>query len=106
MRFLPVLAGLSALGVSTACLAAGNAEAGKELAARSCSACHALPSAASAADAARPFANIARAYKDDRRWIRAWLMNPHPPMKGLDLSRQQIDDIVAYLETLSVHDGP
>jgi len=32
-------------------------------------------------------------------------MNPHPPMPGIPLSRQQISDIVAYLETLPVDSG-
>jgi len=32
-------------------------------------------------------------------------MDPHPPMPGIMLSRQQISDIVAYLETLSVARG-
>jgi len=27
-------------------------------------------------------------------------MSPHPPMPSISLSRQQIDDIVAYLGTL------
>jgi hypothetical protein len=27
-------------------------------------------------------------------------MDPHPPMLNISLSRQQIDDIVAYLGTL------
>jgi mono/diheme cytochrome c family protein len=29
-------------------------------------------------------------------------MAPHPPMPSISLSRQQIDDIVAYLSTLPV----
>jgi hypothetical protein len=27
-------------------------------------------------------------------------MSPHPPMPNISLSRQQIDDIVAYLSSL------
>jgi mono/diheme cytochrome c family protein len=32
-------------------------------------------------------------------------MDPHPPMPGIMLSRQQISDVVAYLETLPVARG-
>jgi mono/diheme cytochrome c family protein len=33
--------------------------------------------------------------------VRAWLADPHPPMPNFNLSRQQIDDIVAYLDSLT-----
>jgi mono/diheme cytochrome c family protein len=33
--------------------------------------------------------------------IRGWLADPHPPMPNLNLSRQEIDDILAYLESLT-----
>ncbi|HVZ69740.1 MAG TPA: c-type cytochrome [Rhizomicrobium sp.] len=88
-------------GSAPAVLAAGDSEAGAELASKSCSSCHALPAASAGADIAPPFANIARDRKGDRAWVRTWLMNPHPPMKGLNLTRSQIDDIIAYLESLS-----
>jgi hypothetical protein len=29
-------------------------------------------------------------------------MDPHPPMPGIMLSRQQISDIIAYLDSLPV----
>jgi mono/diheme cytochrome c family protein len=29
-------------------------------------------------------------------------MDPHPPMPGIMLSRQQINDIIAYLNSLPV----
>ena len=32
-------------------------------------------------------------------------MNSHPPMPGIMLSRQQVTDIVAYLETLPTEPG-
>lgn len=101
MRNLAPLAAMFFLLCASAEAAPGNAEAGHDLAATSCSGCHTLPSAPEGADTAPPFANIARDHKGDRTWVRTWLMNPHPPMKGLNLTRQQIDDINAYLESLS-----
>jgi hypothetical protein len=37
----------------------------------------------------------------DQLW--GWLAEPHPPMPGLDLSRSEIDDIIAYLESIKHH---
>ena len=80
--------------------ASGNAEAGRQLVMRSCSSCHATESAKTATDNAPPFAIVAKTNKERPAWIRGWLMAPHPPMPNIPLSRQQIDDIVAYLSTL------
>ena len=80
--------------------ASGNAEAGRQLAMRSCSSCHAIDAAKTATDNAPPFAVVAKANKERPAWIRGWLMSPHPPMPNISLSRQQIDDIVAYLGTV------
>ena len=80
--------------------AAGNAEAGRQFVMRSCSSCHATEAAKTATDNAPPFSVVAMTNKDNPAWIRGWLMAPHPPMPNISLSRQQIDDIVAYLSTL------
>ena len=89
---------ISHVGVAHA--ASGNAEAGRQLVMRSCSSCHATDSAKTASDNAPPFAAVAKTNKERPAWIRGWLMQPHPPMPNISLSRQQIDDIVAYLGTL------
>ncbi len=34
-----------------------------------------------------------------RRWC-AWLFDPHSPMPTLELSRREIDDLVACIESL------
>lgn len=80
--------------------ASGNAEAGRQLAMRSCSSCHATEAAKTATDNAPPFTAVAKTNKERPAWIRGWLMEPHPPMPNISLSRQQIDDIIAYLGTL------
>jgi mono/diheme cytochrome c family protein len=85
---------------SFAYAAAGNAEAGRQLVTRSCSSCHATEASATASDAAPPFSAVAKTNKERPAWIRGWLMSPHPPMPNISLSRQQIDDIVAYLSSL------
>ena len=81
---------------------AGNAEAGRDLVMRSCISCHAPDASKSASDGAPPLSFVARDNKTNPAWIRGWLMDPHPPMPGIMLSRKQIDDIIAYLNTLPV----
>jgi mono/diheme cytochrome c family protein len=81
--------------------AAGDMDAGRQLVETSCSSCHLVGSTGSGSDVAPSFARIAKAKKGDPSWTRAWLMDPHPPMKGINLTRQQIDDVVAYLRSLS-----
>ncbi len=80
--------------------AAGQPEAGWQLARRWCTGCHVVDTAGHGTDAAPPFATIARERKD-RRWVRAWLEAPHPPMPNMSLSRGEIDDVIAYLDSLS-----
>jgi mono/diheme cytochrome c family protein len=79
---------------------AGNAPAGRELIMRSCTGCHATANATNATDTAPPLSFISRDIKNRRAWVRGWLMNPHPPMRGINLSRQEINDVIAYLESL------
>ena len=81
--------------------AAGSAQAGATLAQRWCSSCHLTADTnASGPDTAPPFSTIAARHGQDREWVHAWLMKPHPPMPDLQLTRQEIDDITAYLESL------
>ncbi len=81
-------------------LADGNPTAGRELVLQSCTTCHASNAGPTAADAAPPLSEIARDNRRNTTWIHAWLLNPHRAMAGIMLSRQQIDDVMAYLNTL------
>ena len=83
----------------------GNPEAGRALVDRSCVSCHAPAGVTRASDTAPPLSFLARDNKYRAAFVRGWLMNPHPPMPGIPLSRQQISDIVAYLETLPIAAG-
>jgi len=103
MRIATVVGTIISLGCAPIALAAaGNAEAGRQFVMRSCSSCHATEAAKTATDNAPPFSVVAKTNKDNPAWIRGWLMAPHPPMPNIALSRQQIDNIVAYLSTLPV----
>jgi len=75
---------------------AGDAANGAGLTQRWCSGCHVIGSASHGQDAAPSLPPQSR----DKAWLHAWLTNPHPPMPDLHLSRQEIDDITTYLESL------
>ena len=106
MLFLRNLTIMGVLLVATsatyAATNAGNANAGRDLVLRSCTSCHAVSETTKASDGAPPLSFIARDNKQRPAWIRGWLMDPHPPMPGIMLSRQQINDIIAYLDSLPV----
>jgi hypothetical protein len=85
---------------NSAASAAGNAEMGRLIAQRWCSGRHALPGTHAASDAAPAFVTVAKEHRGNPSWVRAWLMTPHPPMTGINLTRQQIDDVTAYLQSL------
>jgi mono/diheme cytochrome c family protein len=105
MRSLATASAVLVLNAAVAAMpaqAAGDAEAGHALARQWCASCHVVDrSGGNGADTAPPFPEIARRSQQDRNWVRAWLVAPHPPMPNLTLSRQEIDDVVAYLDNLA-----
>jgi mono/diheme cytochrome c family protein len=80
--------------------AAGDPVVGKEIATTWCSACHHMDDAVTAADGARPFAAMARDPKATADRLRAFLVKPHGEMPELHLTRQEIENLVAYIESL------
>ncbi|HUK57644.1 MAG TPA: c-type cytochrome [Stellaceae bacterium] len=78
---------------------AADADAGKRLADQWCTSCHVVGGGGHGTDAAPPLPTIAKSIQDPAR-LRAWLVAPHPPMPNLNLSRAEIDNITAYLESL------
>jgi mono/diheme cytochrome c family protein len=81
---------------------ASDVAAGAAMAQQWCSNCHVSEGAKRGSDAAPSFGDIARRTRSDKSWVRTWLIEPHPPMPNLNLTRKEIDDIVAYLETLPI----
>ncbi|HYD70822.1 c-type cytochrome [Azospirillum sp.] len=80
---------------------AADARNGRAIAERWCTACHVVAEGQAGSDAAPSLPQVARNRATDQRWLRAWLTDPHPPMPNLNLSRGDIDDLVAYLERLA-----
>jgi mono/diheme cytochrome c family protein len=79
---------------------AGHAAVGKAIALRWCTGCHTLPGHAAASDVAPSFRAIARDPHEDPDHLRGFLSRPHWPMPPLELSRNEIEDIIAYLHTI------
>lgn len=97
-------AACATLGVVSA-HAAGDAAAGHALARQWCTGCHVVDNTGQGQDMAPPFASIARRRAGDPTWVRAWLAAPHPSMPNFNLARQQVEDIVAYLQSLTPPTG-
>ncbi len=77
-------------------MAAGDAADGRATAQRWCANCHAAEPTGRGADVAPSFATIAQ--RRDAEYLRGFLSRPHPPMPPFELSRQDIDDLVAFIE--------
>lgn len=82
----------------------GDARMGRALAETWCQACHVIgpdPGATAQPALPPPFPVIARGMDEERRKVlRAWLMAPHGAMPNLSLTRAEIADLLAYIETL------
>jgi mono/diheme cytochrome c family protein len=77
---------------------AADVDHGRTLAKRWCAACHVVASDQThGQDNAPPFATIAKIPDFDAQAIARFLMNPHPKMPDMQLSRGEADDLAAYI---------
>ena len=80
---------------------AADAAHGLDLAKRWCASCHVVsPDQQSASADAPPFAAIANSPNFDPKRLAYFLLEPHPKMPQMAISRSAADDIAAYIETL------
>ncbi|MEO1207396.1 MAG: cytochrome c [Pseudomonadota bacterium] len=81
---------------------AADAARGQVLAERLCATCHVVgPTQTGAATAGPPtFASIANRPGQTRERILNVLIAPHPPMPNVQMTLHEIDDIIAYLDTM------
>lgn len=78
-----------------------DAEHGRDLAKRWCASCHLVsPDQQSASADVPPFATIANSLNFDPKRLAYFLLEPHPKMPQMALSRSAADDIAAYINTL------
>lgn len=80
--------------------AQGDPRKGRTLARSWCTGCHLVEPSGLGSDTAPPFAIIANDPARTPPRLKRWLADPHPPMPNLKLSNREIDDLVAYLESL------
>jgi len=97
-----ILIGLTLQAVPAAALAAGDPANGLQLAQHWCASCHVVATGvgASASDSAPPFVEIGKDPSETPDRLRGWLSQPHPAMPDLMLTRDQNDDLVAYIASL------
>lgn len=74
---------------------------GRRIAERWCSSCHVAADRGPGTDAVPTLQRIAVDPRRDPGWLRQWLNDPHPPMPDLHLSHTEIENVVAYLQTLA-----
>jgi len=91
------------LAIVAALALSGTAQAqdafnGRHLAQRWCSTCHATATRGS--DTVRSFEAIAASAAGDQARLRRFLADPHPPMPPMQLSHTDIEDLVAYIDSL------
>lgn len=79
----------------------GDPARGEANARRWCASCHLLEGQTKASDTVPAFATIAHDPRKGPEYLRAFLANPHPPMPPLQLSRLEIEDLVAYFGVLA-----
>jgi mono/diheme cytochrome c family protein len=100
-RLRSILLAAFALSVAASPGLAADAAHGLDIAKRWCVSCHVVsPEQASASADVPPFASIAQRPNFSAAGIAYFLLDPHPKMPTLPLSRAEADDIAAYIATL------
>lgn len=92
---------VAALLASTSAFAADSAN-GERLAHRWCESCHVVSQrqAGAGTDQAPPFATIAKRPNFDAAQVALFLLNPHPKMPDMNLTRAEAADLAAYIAKL------
>lgn len=101
MRIFALFQVIVVLLASTVRGDAADPEHGLALAKRWCASCHVVsPEQQRASADVPPFSTVARSPNFDAKQLAYFLLNPHPKMPDLPLSRAAADDIAAYIATL------
>ena len=95
--FTGAFAAMAAMSCASHAMAA-DAATGKQLAERWCQSCHAIgANQPMAITEAPPFATIARKPGFEEAKVAAFLLDPHPKMPPLGLSREAAADLAAFI---------
>lgn len=101
MRAAALLLCVGLAAAAPAAYAAGDAAAGRDLALTWCSSCHVVKGGPPASDAVPPLAAVAHQPEASPDRLRGFLAQPHGGMPPLHLTRQEIENLIAYMQ--SVH---
>lgn len=94
-----LLLGVSGLGLSPAY--AADASNGERLAQRWCASCHVISSSQKGpVTEAPPFASIAKSPDFSAAKVALFLLDPHPKMPNMTLSRNEAGDLAAFIARL------
>ncbi len=100
MRRLAILSLLAVMASLPALAAPPDPDHGKVIAQRWCATCHVVAPGQKEASADVPsFFYVARHM--DKRDLTSFLADPHPKMPDMSLTRQEIDDLTAYIRALA-----
>jgi mono/diheme cytochrome c family protein len=92
-----ILASLTILATSAS---AADAQKGETLARRWCSTCHVVAAGQQVGTTQSPaFSTIARKSDLTEATLALFLLNPHPRMPDMNLSRSEAADLAAYIKT-------
>ena len=90
--------------LAPASLLAADVKHGETLAKRWCTGCHLVgPDQPSTTTDAPPFASVAKMPTFDETRLAFFLLDPHPKMPNLQLSRDDAKDLAAYIASLGPH---
>ena len=93
---------LLATTVGSSAANAADADHGRTLARRWCATCHVVAAnQRRATGEAPPFAVIAKRGDFDATRLTNFLLNPHPKMPNMSLTRMEAADLAAYIATLA-----
>ena len=102
--FVAALVGLACGATSVAAqpVAEGDAAQGRQTAERLCTSCHVseVSSSASVPAGVPTFRTIANKPDQTAERVVGMMIDPHPPMPNVRLTREELADIVAYLQSL------
>ena len=99
--FRSKIAVLILAGLCPSLAAAADAQRGKALAQQWCAECHLVASGQQRASAdVAPFASIAKRGEFNAAKLAFFLLDPHPKMPNVSLTRAEADDLAAYIATL------
>jgi mono/diheme cytochrome c family protein len=99
-RTVAALLSLTFVGMPGAAWAA-NAATGKTLAERWCATCHVVsPVQKQATTQAPPFSTVAKKPGLTAAQLALFLLNPHPKMPDMNLTRNEAADLAAYIVSL------